>query len=200
MSAPNGPLGRHVAPALDEARLERQRAAVAARVQPRGGRTSALAGAAVGLSCVLAIAALVARRERPAPAPGTVIETAAGGETITLPEGSRVQLEAQSRLTLAEARAESVRLELERGGVTLDVVPSSRRPFVVVAEGYEARVLGTRFSVRLDEGGGRARSIEVEVTRGRVRVARVGDDGDVRTLGAGERWSAPLGGPPSDAA
>ncbi|HSZ81313.1 MAG TPA: FecR domain-containing protein [Polyangia bacterium] len=122
---------------------------------------------------------------------GTTFEAPAGGETITLSDGSRAVLEARSKLTLITVRPELVRVTLERGGVDLDVVHADGKQFVVSARGYEIRVLGTRFSVRLGEADG-APALAVGVTRGRVRVTReeaASDDQDVRVLGAGETWS-----------
>jgi FecR protein len=120
---------------------------------------------------------------------GTTFEAPAGGETITLGDGSRAVLEPQSRLTLLAVQPELVRVALERGGVDLDVVHADGKQFVVGARGYEIRVLGTRFRVRLGEAAGAA-ALEVHVTRGRVRVTRVGaGEAEVRVLDAGETWS-----------
>jgi transmembrane sensor len=127
---------------------------------------------------------------------GTTFEAPAGGETITLGDGSRVVLEARSRLTLLTVRPELMRLALERGGADLDVVHTEGKELVVDARGYEIRVLGTRFSVRLGETEG-APALEVRVARGRVRVTRgpqgerAGENAgpDVRVLSAGETWS-----------
>jgi transmembrane sensor len=193
-------LGRHLARALDDARLERQVAAIAERARlgarPRGGRR--LLTLAVGLGVVATVALLASlpalRSRRPAPrsepagaVAGTTFEAPAGGETLTLADGSRAVLDARSKLTLVTVQPELVRLALERGGVDLDVVHADGKQLVVEARGYEIRVLGTRFSVRLGESETDA-ALEVRVTRGRVRVTRVGQE-DARVLGAGETWS-----------
>jgi hypothetical protein len=205
-------LGRHIVPALDEARLERQVAAIEARADARrpsaSRRVLTVAGASVAIVVVSAIMLLRAHldprgRLEPGPLAGTTFEAPAGGETVTLGDGSRAVLEPQSKLTLLTVRPELVRVALERGGVDLEVVHAEGKQFVAVARGYEIRVLGTRFRVRLGEGG--APALEVEVARGRVRVTRLGADGapetDVRVLDAGETWStAPDAAPAPDVA
>jgi hypothetical protein len=197
-------LGRHLPPALDEARLERQVAAIAARTgagarAPRVSRRFLIVATVAGLGVVSVVAlravgprrlVVVARPESAVAAlAGTTFEAPAGGETVTLGDGSRAVLEPQSRLTLLAVQPELVRVALERGGVDLDVVHADGKQFVVVARSYEIRVLGTRFRVRLGEAAG-APALEVHVTRGRVRVTRVGaGEAEVRVLDAGETWS-----------
>ena len=200
------PLGRHIAPALDEARLERQIAAIVKRGAPRRPVASFSRRQAVAAAVCLVVGGSVAWRltkvtraeptepnEQTLAVAGTTVETRAGGETITLADGSRAVLAPKSKLTLMTVRPDIVRVALEEGGVDLDVVHAEGKEFVVVARGYEIRVLGTRFRVRLLEGAGAAR-LEVAVARGRVRVTHAGkpDDADLRVLGAGETWTATL--------
>jgi transmembrane sensor len=216
-------LGRHLPPALDGERLDRQVAAIAERAglgdrRPRAARrflSVAVRSLCVGAVAVAAIVSVMAVRSRliarlraepsASALAGTTFEAPAGGETITLGDGSRAVLEARSKLTLLAVRPELVRVALERGGVDLDVVHAEGKQFVVEARGYEIRVLGTRFSVRLGETEGAA-ALEVGVARGRVRVTRArqdvggagqkeeakeeeGEEEDVRVLDAGETWS-----------
>jgi ferric-dicitrate binding protein FerR (iron transport regulator) len=206
MTAPSErSLGRHVPPTLDDARLARQVAAVAARTdlrsRPRGTRralTVAVRTTCVGAVALATIVGVMAvrsrwlgplREESGAALSGTTFEAPAGGETITLGDGSRAVLEARSELTLVAVRPELVRVALERGGVDFDVTHADGKQFVVSARGYEIRVLGTRFNVRLGETEGTP-ALEVRVARGRVRVTREASDGqDERVLDAGETWS-----------
>ena len=198
-------LARHVVSTLSEARLERQAAAIETRTRrpsPSRRRPIVVTMAATAVLGLAAVAGLALRRHGDAaqPATGTtVIEAAAGGETITLPDGSRAVLDARSRLTVTDARADSVAVRLDRGGVDLDVVPRAGKRFVVVAEDYEARVLDARFSLRFVSGSDGRPSLEVKVTQGRVRVARAQKDekyakdgDDARVLADGETWSAAL--------
>ena len=207
------PLGRHVPPTLDDARLDRQVAAIAERTALRSGARRVLTLAvrttcvgAVALATIVGVMAVRSRwpvhlREESGALAGTTFEAPAGGETITLGDGSRAVLEARSKLTLVTVRPELVRVTLERGGVDLDVTHADGKQFVVSARGYEIRVLGTRFDVRLGETEG-APALEVQVTRGRVRVARESSDSqDVRVLDAGETWStAPTTVPETESA
>jgi transmembrane sensor len=203
MTPPETSLGRHIVPSLDEARLDRQVAGIAERVsarRPLASRrflTVAAAAACVGVVAIVALRSRVPPRppSEPGVMAGTTFEAPAGGETITLGDGSRAVLDPRSKLTLLTVRPELVRVALERGGVDLDVVHAEGKQFVALARGYEIRVLGTRFRVRLGEAAG-APALEITVARGRVRVTRVGESGadnareaDVRVLDAGETWS-----------
>jgi hypothetical protein len=186
-------LGRHISPSLDDARLDRQCAAIAtltSSTRPRPPHPRFVAAAVATPVICLAIVAFVIVIVRS----HSVVEAPAGGETITLPDGSRAVLDPRSKLTLIAAGADLVRVGLDRGGVDLDVVHADGKQFVVIAKGYEVRVLGTRFSVRLLDAGHSA-VLEVKVARGRVRVAREGDTVNVRVLDAGETWSTVLDGP-----
>ncbi|HEX4406523.1 MAG TPA: FecR domain-containing protein [Polyangia bacterium] len=135
----------------------------------------------------------------PAATLGTTIEAPAGGETITLADGSRAVLDPGSKVTLSSARAERIAMTLERGGLDLEVFPADGKPFVVVSRGYESKVSAARFRERLLENGG-ATVLEVEVARGRVRVSRADDGrsdaGDQLVLDAGETWSTTIDGTP----
>lgn len=92
-------------------------------------------------------------------------ETAIGGhETIPLTDGSRVELNTDSRLRVA-SMGDRRRVILERGEAYFEVAKDPSRPFVVEAAGQRVTVLGTKFSVRIENG-----DLRVAVTEGRVRV------------------------------
>jgi hypothetical protein len=196
MTPAQKPLGRHIEPTLDDARLDRQVSAIVAAGarRPRGWR-GLVAVAAAGV----AVAALITWRPGAAPRTPTArpagLAGAAGHETFTLADGSRAVLDPRSELTLGTMRADLVSVELQRGGVDLDVVHAEGKQFLVLARGYEIRVLGTRFTVRVGDGSGEP-AVVVAVIRGRVRVTRVDDGANARVLEAGETWSA---GPPAPA-
>jgi transmembrane sensor len=188
------PLGRHVTPTLDEARLARQRDAIAARIEARKRSRWLLLLAPV--VCAAAVALLVVsfrgNRESTVMA-GTIVQAPSGEPlSMTLLDGSRVVLDPEAQLSLMTLLPKDVRLELNRGGIDLDVTHHEDRTFVVAAGGYEVRVLGTRFAVRLLPAEERP-VLEVKVFRGRVRVTRIGEPTDLRVLGAGETWSTALG-------
>lgn len=192
------PLGRHITPNLDAARLARQCATIARRLpSARGYRV--LIPAAAGLACVVVL--LLRLFASPAADAGagagaaTVLEAPVEKSiSLSLLDGSRVVLEPESKLSLVTLLARDIRLQLDRGGIELDVTKMKDRQFVVAAAGYEVRVVGTRFSVKLrTTSQGAAPALEVRVEEGKVRVARAGEATDVRVLGAGEIWSTTLG-------
>jgi transmembrane sensor len=92
-------------------------------------------------------------------------ETAIGGhETIPLADGSKVELNTDSRLRVA-AMDDQRRVILDKGEAYFEVAKDPARPFVVEAAGQRVTVLGTKFSVRIEDG-----EVRVAVTEGRVRV------------------------------
>jgi transmembrane sensor len=98
---------------------------------------------------------------------------------------------------LTSTRADSVRLDLERGRVDVEATHATKRTFVVATGDVEVFVVGTRFSVSADG------AVRVHVDEGRVRVHS--DSGD-RFVSGGEEWveeepaaPAPNAGDGSDA-
>ncbi|MBX3224621.1 MAG: FecR domain-containing protein [Labilithrix sp.] len=182
----SSPLAQRVVVRLDPERIDRQLAGARSRVvhHVRVRRaTRALAAIAVLAAAIV----LFVRGFQPAPGAleGTAVESVGGGETVTMPDGSRIVLEPGSRATLTSARPDLVRWTIERGGAELDVSHVPGRKFVVAANGWEASVLGTRFVVRAASA---THGVEVHVKRGRVAVGRVGEV-PTRVLEAGETWS-----------
>lgn len=91
--------------------------------------------------------------------------TAVGGfQHFPLDDGSRVDLNTNSRLDVAYTKAVR-RLDLERGEAFFKVAKNPGRPFVVRAGAYNVTAVGTAFTVRL-----RGDNIDVVVTEGRVRI------------------------------
>ncbi|ERJ59614.1 FecR family protein [Sphingobacterium paucimobilis] len=66
---------------------------------------------------------------------------------FTLPDGSKIWLNANSEVTFPEHFNSNERRILIKGEVYLDVVKNNT-PFVVVAEGTETKVLGTTFNLK----------------------------------------------------
>ncbi len=104
--------------------------------------------------------------------------------TLTLVEGSEIQLTAGAQLELTRADEHDVVVVLQRGRASFDVTKRPSRQFVVQADSIEVRVVGTKFAVRRE-----GRAVEVEVERGIVEV-REGDV--VKRLVKGERWARGL--------
>ena len=97
--------------------------------------------------------------------------TTAKGErrTVILDDGSKVDLNAGTRLTVTLARHER-RVSMPEGEAVFDVASDHSRPFLIAAGDRTVRVVGTRFDVRRREG-----QLSVTVDRGVVEV-RPGED------------------------
>ena len=85
-------------------------------------------------------------------------------QRITLADGSVVDLNAESRMTVRFVRG-ARHVELGDGQAIFDVAHDEKRPFTVEASGRTVRVLGTQFDVRNRSG-----DVTVTVARGRVEV------------------------------
>lgn len=105
------------------------------------------------------VAATAATREFVAPA-GSIL-------TIGLPDGTRVILAPESRLTAPVDLAGTSRDATLIGRAYFEVSPDPARPFRVVAGGSITRVLGTAFDVRAYPG---AWTTEVVVRSGQVAI------------------------------
>lgn len=88
--------------------------------------------------------------------------------TVTLEDGSSVQLDAKSAIALHYTAGER-RLSLLQGEAWFKVAPDKTRPFVVEAAGGTATALGTAFDVAVDDDAAR-----VTVTEHRVEVSSGG--------------------------
>jgi len=95
-----------------------------------------------------------------------VMKTGVGEQRVmTLPDGSRVELNTGSRMVLAYS--EDVRkVLLESGEVWFDVARDPSRPFIVVAGDRSITALGTSFIVRREESG-----LTVTLLAGKLAVA-----------------------------
>lgn len=87
------------------------------------------------------------------------------GLTETLPDGSQLQLDADSRVALHYRKHLRFAL-LQQGAAFFSVQADAQRPFIVEAGQLQVRVVGTRFSVGLEPA-----AIVVEVEEGSVQVA-----------------------------
>jgi transmembrane sensor len=96
-------------------------------------------------------------------------ETALGGrETVPLADGSRLELNTNTRLT-ANISDDVRNVTLEKGEVYFDIAHDETRPFVIDAGGSRITVLGTKFTVRRDGA-----DVEVIVEEGKVRIDELG--------------------------
>jgi transmembrane sensor len=134
----------------------------AARKQP-SWRRPALAIAASALLAIGALAWFV--QERPTTT-AEQVQTAPGElRTITLADGSTIELSGGSEVSLQVTERER-RVELVSGYALFDVTHDSERPFVVHTPRGDIRVLGTSFVIRVTET-----QVRTTVLRGSVSGA-----------------------------
>ncbi|HQY04462.1 MAG TPA: FecR domain-containing protein [Lacunisphaera sp.] len=142
---------------------ESRPAEAAARAPAHPGRRVAAALAAVA-TLAAALAVGYVSWWRPAHYSAETATAIGGLRTLDLPDGSRVTLNTGSLVTTAFS-PEVRRVRLERGEAHFAVAKNPARPFVVDVAGVSVHAVGTAFNIRLD-----AKSVEVLVTEGRVRV------------------------------
>lgn len=218
------PLSKYVRSQVDSARVARVWGEVEARLDTVGPKTRgaqrwlwggvaaivAAASAATATFVVLDNGETESPRVAQSAFQRAVLETAGDTLRVDLVDGSRIELAANTRVSVLEGQGTIVEVQLERGRVDCDLIPKPDRRFAVLARGVEVRVTGTKFSVQL-QGDSR---VDVAVERGSVEVtrparrkthARTGDDSrgrteqpesveapTTRTLAAGESWSVQL--------
>lgn len=141
-----------------------------------------LVGGGMALAAGLAAVAVMPSFEG-APAVQTYTTGKGQHQRVTLADGSVVDLNAETRLTVRFARRER-RVELGDGQAIFDVAHDEARPFTVEASGRAVRVLGTQFDVRNRSG-----DVTVTVARGRVQVRPVASSktGQAFALTPGQR-------------
>ncbi|MGX5818064.1 FecR family protein [Chitinophaga lutea] len=111
-----------------------------------------------------------------------VLSTPRGGQfRLLLPDGSKVWLNAASALRFPAAFAAGERRVELNGEAYFEIAKDAGKPFIVVSEGQEVKVLGTHFNVQAygDEPGVRTTLLE-----GKVEVAAAGGK---RMLAPGEQ-------------
>ncbi|OLS64855.1 FecR family protein [Pseudomonas putida] len=101
--------------------------------------------------------------------------------SVTLPDGSRLQLNANTRLSI-DFTAERRLVHLEQGQVYLDVAPDKERPLFVDAGTARVRVVGTAFDLRRGQ-----RELVLSVSHGLVAFETPGERREPLLLGARER-------------
>lgn len=99
--------------------------------------------------------------------------------SITLADGSKVMLNADTKIRLAPGFGKSLREVSVEGEALFDIVPNSAVPFTVQTNKVLTRVLGTRFTVRYYASDS---AVRVVVANGRVALGPVllnaGDEGN----------------------
>lgn len=113
-------------------------------------------------------------------------------QDITLPDGSMLRLDTDTRVAVALYR-ERREVRLLGGQAVFQVQGDRARPFEVLAGAVRVTVVGTRFSVRHTPDIAGAEEVRVQVEEGRVRVAG-GAGSPVMELRGGQRIAADADG------
>lgn len=87
--------------------------------------------------------------------------------SVTLPDGSKVTLNAGTTLTYPTVFVSSQREVKIQGEAYFDIAHDASHPFIVEAENIRIKVLGTQFNVKVYE---EEKNIEVTLCKGRVEV------------------------------
>jgi transmembrane sensor len=136
------------------------------------------AGATLAAAAALAVFLWPGRPQNHSKNLGTAV---AARQEFTLPDGSRVELNAQTA-AVVELTATERRVRLAGGEAFFRVAKDAARPFFVETPAGSVRVTGTEFNVRTES----AASLEVTVREGSVQV-RSGGAAAPQNLTGGDR-------------
>lgn len=113
---------------------------------------------------------------------GTTIITAdAGKKEVTLPDGSKVFLNRNSRISYKDGFATDHRLVKLEGEAFFEVTPDAGNPFIVTAGASETQVLGTSFVIKAYEH----KTVQLNVVTGKVSFSGKKSPKDALVLTAG---------------
>ena len=185
-------LAQYVQPRLAEARIAHQWAKLDAADQSSAGAAfhpMRAMGLGVITVCVLTLGLFFYHPWVTNSISGTTIENArSGSHSLTLPDGTRIELAAASSLVINEYGSSLVRISLKQGQAQFQVAHVAKRPFNVLVAGYEISVMGTRFNVKL-ESASESPHVTVHVEQGKVSVRARTAPGDEKVLSGGESWT-----------
>lgn len=132
--------------------------------QPDDGLNYKRIGGFLAAACLL-IVLLIGFRTYESGQDAITYQTAKGGhEVVPLIDGSKVELNSDTKFTVQMAKNERV-IMLDRGEAFFEVSHDANRPFRIIAGDHTVTVLGTKFAVYRNAG-----EIEVAVTEGRVAI------------------------------
>jgi transmembrane sensor len=135
------------------------------RVRPRTRPTFQRFYLAAGaIAAAAAVALVVLPQVTTQPAPRGYATAMGEHRTVRLTDGSTIELNAGTRLSVAVSRHER-RVILDQGQAVFDVAHDPNRPFLIAAGDRAVRVVGTQFDVRRRDG-----QLSVTVARGVVEV------------------------------
>ena len=155
----------------------------ARRVSRRRGPSRRWLTGAGGLAIAAGLAVAVLAPMRSDPSIHIYATGKGQRQQVTLADGSVVDLNAESRLSVSFSGA-ARRVTLSEGEAIFDVAHDPRRPFTVQTANRMVRVVGTQFDVRSRRG-----DLSVIVARGQVQVrpTEAGSSGRAFNLTPGHR-------------
>ena len=90
--------------------------------------------------------------------------------SLTLPDGSKIKLNSEAKISFPESFNDSIRLVyVHKGEVFFDVVKNAQKPFIVKTNSIDTRVLGTSFNVNYQK---EKQALEVALVTGKVQVTK----------------------------
>jgi len=90
--------------------------------------------------------------------------------SLTLPDGSKIKLNSEAKVSFPENFNDSIRLvQVHEGEVFFDVVKNAQKPFIVKTNNIDTRVLGTSFNVNYQK---EKEALEVALVTGKVQVTK----------------------------
>ena len=144
------------------AAARRRRPEASAR-RPDAARRRVWLGAGGAIAAALVVAVGVGMM--PKAVPTETYQTAPGQtRAITLADGTRIRLNAASRITVRFER-DARRVEMADAEAVFDVTHDAKRPFLISAGDRQVRVVGTQFNLRRRDG-----LVDLTVSRGTVEV------------------------------
>lgn len=146
-------------------------------VQPR--RKAIWAAVFAAAAAVLLVVGIPLMRS-PEPSTLTYATKVGGRSTVSLDDGSSIELNTNSRVRAIVNDRERTAW-LDQGEAFFSIAPDKARPFVVYSGNRRISVIGTRFSVRKDNA-----RLSVAVLEGRVRVGAADGSGAATLLTAGD--------------
>lgn len=184
--------GSHIDPAWDEARVEGSLHRTNVRIR-RGRIVRGSLGVGIPIAILAGLIYLgsTGRLSSSSTTAPSIIVTNPHSEqgqptegALLFADGSRATpIGSESAMIAEEVSSTGISLRLEQGSARFEVTPRPERLFQVRAGPVTVLVLGTEFSVSRQDG-----RVDVEVERGRVRVAW---EGNAEVLESGERGAFP---------
>lgn len=150
-----------------------------AEVQRRPWNKAVWSAALAAAAAVLFVIGIPLMRSAE-PAMLTYATKVGGRSTISLDDGSSIELNTNSRLR-ATVDDRQRTAWLDQGEAFFSIAPDKAKPFVVYSGGRQITVVGTRFAVRKDDA-----QLSVAVLEGRVRVGAADGTGAATVLTAGD--------------